>query len=192
MKDKDPYERIAVLWHAFQTTQDSGALSELYELLAGWLIRALEKADRSNGGKYAKDALSEAWISILEHPEKHSKAKGKAFAQWIRNVALNKLKDQWKKAANKSVGSEPSAEVANSKASEALEDQELEAARKACIDEFGGQFVEMERMKIDGMKGKEIAKEQGFNNAAAMYKHKSEIKKETIAKIEACVEEKMK
>ena len=189
MDNIERLDRTEELWRIYQPTGDHEAYEELYHLHAGWLMGDLKRRD--HGDQCAEFAHSEAWMRVWTLKEKFGAADGRKFPKWLRTVARNLLGDCLQKKANLTDSLSGNYSNPDPNAPDPWDDL-YEKVIEECFDEHGGEFVEIELMKLKKMTMTQIAKKLGLKSGAEASRHKNRLKKEAIAKIKACVEGKLK
>lgn len=170
------------VWLRYVAGSDQ-ALTQLVEKYHNRLIGFLS----GHGCSDPLGITQDVWGKVVE---KQSSFDGKSFSGWVFMIARNMLYEQHRKAARRQESNlSPEFDVEGSDeivALQRLEQQEMVQIIKACMESVGEPFITAFRLKLDGAKAKEIAKQLGVTeNTISTRVHRAK------TKIKDCVEGKV-
>ena len=145
------------LWLAVQQN-DLAAFRQLYESYGMRLLAFL--SSRCRGKLDAADVAQTVWLKVWES---RAKFDGVHFRGWLFRIAHNHLTDVYRHSARRSAETlEAVAEPAAAKADDRVEHL---AALKDCLEQVGGDFVQVLQARLEGISTEEIARRMGIAQA---------------------------
>lgn len=135
---------------------DNDAFQQLYERYARQILAFLES--RCWGRLSGEDLAHDAWRLALE---RKNQCDGKNVRAWLFQIAHRRLYDASKSADRKYVRNVSENFDQASASSDQRSDEQLDAMRE-CLDELGGDFVQVIRLRLDEKSDDEIAQAMGI------------------------------